>query len=47
MILKKFNVERIATTEQEIARLKAEGFEEVKAPKKKAVKKGDKNGSNK
>lgn len=47
MILKRFNVERVATDEQEIKRLKAEGFEEVKAPKKKAVKKGEKDGSDK
>lgn len=46
MILKRFNVERIATDEALIKELKKEGFVEVEQPKKakKApTKKGEKN----
>ena len=50
MILKRFNVERIATDEALIKELKAEGFEEVEEPKKAkkaAAKKEEKDGADK
>lgn len=51
MILKRFNVERVAKTEAQINALKAEGFVEVEEPKKAkkatAKKEGKKDGSDK
>lgn len=50
MILKRFNVEREATTDALIEQLKAEGYEEVEEPKKAkkaAAKKEEKDGADK